>query len=49
MSNGVLVERINFGIALSSNRILGTKVDLKDFKDAHAAALYLGSPEFQKK
>jgi hypothetical protein len=49
MSNGVLVERINFGIALTSGRIPGTKVDLKDFKDPQAAALYLGSPEFQKK
>jgi len=49
MTNGVLVERINFGIALTSSRIPGTKVDLKEFKDPQAAALYLGSPEFQKK
>ncbi|HLQ79241.1 MAG TPA: DUF1800 domain-containing protein, partial [Terriglobia bacterium] len=49
MNNGVLVERINFGIALTSNRIPGTRVDLKGYKDPESAALVLGSPEFQKK
>jgi uncharacterized protein (DUF1800 family) len=49
MSNGVLVERINFGIALTANRIPGTRVSLEGFKDSESAALVLGSPEFQKK
>jgi uncharacterized protein (DUF1800 family) len=49
MNNGVLMERINFGIALASNRIPGTRVDLKGFSDPESAALFLGSPEFQKK
>ena len=49
MNNGAVVERINFGIALTANRIPGTRVDLKGFKDPESAALVLGSPEFQKK
>lgn len=48
MSNGSLVERINFGIALTANRISGTRIDLKG-ADPKSAALVLGSPEFQKK
>jgi uncharacterized protein (DUF1800 family) len=49
MSNGSVLERINFGIALTTNRIPGTRVDLKGYPDAQAAALVLGSPDFQKK
>jgi len=49
MSNGAVIERINFGIALTNNRISGTRIDLKGYADAQAAALALGSPEFQKK
>jgi len=49
MSNGAEIERINFGIALTANRISGTRVDLKGYPDAQAAALMLGTPDFQKK
>ena len=49
MNNGVLVERINFGIALTANRIPGTRVDLKGYSNPQSGALYLGSPEFQKR
>jgi uncharacterized protein (DUF1800 family) len=49
-SDGAILERINFGIALTANRIQGTTVVLKDYNnDPKAAALYLGSPEFQKR
>jgi uncharacterized protein (DUF1800 family) len=50
MSNGALLQRINFGIALTANRIPGTRVVLGAFNnDPKAAALYLGSPEFQRR
>jgi uncharacterized protein (DUF1800 family) len=49
MSNGLVLERINFAIALTSNRIQGTRVNLTGFRDANAAALHLGSPEFQRR
>ena len=49
MNSGALVERINFSVALAANNIRGTRVELKGFEDAKAAALYLGSPEFQKR
>jgi len=47
MSNGAIIERLNFAVAVSSNRIPGTSVDF----DAPVKAVIrrLGSPEFQKK
>ena len=33
MTSGSLVERLNFGVALSANRIPGTSVDLSRFAD----------------
>ena len=49
MSNGTIIERINFAIALASNRVPGTTVDVAGFTDPKAAAQHLGSPEFQKR
>jgi uncharacterized protein (DUF1800 family) len=50
MSNGALLHRINFGIALAANRIPGTRIRLEAFNnDPNAAALHIGSPEFQRK
>jgi uncharacterized protein (DUF1800 family) len=49
MSDGALVARLNFAITLASGRIPGTKVALNGFKDPQAAALFLGSPDFQKR
>jgi uncharacterized protein (DUF1800 family) len=49
MSDGALVARLNFAVALTSGRIPDTKVKLNGFKDPQAAALFLGSPEFQKR
>ncbi len=37
-SSGALLERINFGIALASNRIPGTPVELSRFADESASA-----------
>jgi uncharacterized protein (DUF1800 family) len=34
MTSGALVERLNFGVALSANRIPGTSVDLSRFSDS---------------
>jgi uncharacterized protein (DUF1800 family) len=47
MSNGSVVERLNFAVALSANRIPGTTVTIDD--SMKAMALKLGSPEFQKR
>jgi uncharacterized protein (DUF1800 family) len=49
MNDGSLVARLNFAVVLSSGRIPDTRVDLSGFKDAQAAALFLGSPDFQKR
>jgi uncharacterized protein (DUF1800 family) len=49
MSDGTLVARLNFAVSLTSNRIPDTRINLTGFKDAQSAALYLGSPEFQKR
>ena len=49
MNNGAVIERINFGIALTTNRIPGTRIDLTGYADAQAASLMLGSPDFQKR
>jgi uncharacterized protein (DUF1800 family) len=47
MSNGSLVERLNFVVALSGNRIPGTTVKID--QPMKSVALKLGSPEFQKR
>ena len=49
MSDGALIARLNFAVALTSGKIPDTRVNLNGFKDAQAAALYLGSPDFQKR
>jgi len=49
ISDGSLIERINFAVNLTSNKIPNTRVQLTAFADPKAAALYLGSPEFQKR
>ncbi len=49
ITNGTLIERLNFGIALAANRIPGTGVDIGAFGDFQAAAIHLGSEEFQKR
>jgi uncharacterized protein (DUF1800 family) len=49
MSNGLVLERINFSIALTANRLQGTRVNLVGFNDAKAASLFVGSPDFQKR
>jgi uncharacterized protein (DUF1800 family) len=49
MSDGTLIERLNFVIALVENRIPGTTVDISRFADSQSAAIHLGSEEFQKR
>lgn len=39
MSSGALVERLNFGIALSNGKIAGSSVDLSRFGSASAEAV----------
>jgi uncharacterized protein (DUF1800 family) len=47
MSNGSIVERLNFVVALAANKIPGTTVNLDE--PAKSVAMMLGSPEFQKR
>jgi uncharacterized protein (DUF1800 family) len=49
MSDGGLIARLNFAVTLGSGRIPDTRISLNEFKDAQAAALFLGSPDFQKR
>jgi uncharacterized protein (DUF1800 family) len=49
LTDGTLVERINFAVNLTANKLPDTRVQLNDFPDSKTAALYLGSPEFQKR
>ena len=49
MSDGALVARLNFAVTLTAGRLPDTRVSLNGFKDAQAAALYIGSPDFQKR
>jgi uncharacterized protein (DUF1800 family) len=49
MNDGALIARLNFAVTLTSGRIPDTKVKLNGFKDPQAAALFLGSPDFQKR
>jgi uncharacterized protein (DUF1800 family) len=48
-SDGALIARLNFAVTLTSGRIPDTRISLNGFKDAQTAALYLGSPDFQKR
>jgi hypothetical protein len=47
MSDGAVIERLNFAVALCANRIPGTQVRLDE--PAKSAVLRLGSPDFQKR
>jgi uncharacterized protein (DUF1800 family) len=49
MSDGALVARLNFAVSLTAGRLQDTRVSLNGFKDAQAAALFIGSPDFQKR
>ncbi|HZI51870.1 MAG TPA: DUF1800 domain-containing protein [Terriglobia bacterium] len=49
MSDGALIARLNYAVALTSGRMPEVRVDTNGFKDAQAAALYIGSPDFQKR
>ncbi len=49
LSDGSLIERINFAVNLTSNKLPDVRSQLTDFPDAKSAALHLGSPEFQKR
>jgi uncharacterized protein (DUF1800 family) len=49
LTDGTLVERINFAVNLTANKLPDARVQLNDFPDSKTAALYLGSPEFQKR
>jgi uncharacterized protein (DUF1800 family) len=48
-SDGALIARLNFAVTLTSGRLPDTRISLNGFKDAQTAALYLGSPDFQKR
>jgi uncharacterized protein (DUF1800 family) len=45
MSNGSVVERLNFAVALAANQIAGTTVTINGA--AKDLVVKLGSPEFQ--
>jgi uncharacterized protein (DUF1800 family) len=47
MSNGAVLERLNFAVALASNKIAGTTVASDE--SPKALVTRLGSPEFQKR
>ncbi|MBI4473023.1 MAG: DUF1800 domain-containing protein [Acidobacteria bacterium] len=47
MGNGAILERLNFAVALSANRIPGTTVRIEG--PAKSVVLRLGSPDFQKR
>jgi len=49
LTDGTLIERINFAVNLTSNKLPDTRIQLADFPDAKTAALFLGSPEFQRR
>jgi uncharacterized protein (DUF1800 family) len=49
LTDGTLIERINFAVNLTSNKLPDTRIQLNDFPDSKTAALFLGSPEFQKR
>jgi uncharacterized protein (DUF1800 family) len=47
MSNGSIIERINFAVAIAERRIPGTTADLSGTSES--IALMLGSPDFQRR
>jgi uncharacterized protein (DUF1800 family) len=47
MSNGAVLERLNFAVALGGNRIPGTEVHFDE--PVKSVVAQLGSPEFQKR
>jgi uncharacterized protein (DUF1800 family) len=47
LSNGAVLERLNFAVALTAGKIPG--IELKLDEPARSAVLRLGSPEFQKR
>lgn len=47
MSDGAVIERLNFAVALTANKIPGTEARVDE--PARSAVLRLGSPEFQKR
>jgi uncharacterized protein (DUF1800 family) len=47
MTNGAILERLNFAVALVSNRIAGTEVQVDE--PVKTVVARLGSPEFQKR
>ena len=47
MSDGAVLERLNFAVALASNKIAGTTVASDE--SPKALVTRLGSPEFQKR
>jgi uncharacterized protein (DUF1800 family) len=47
MSNGAVIERLNFAVALSANKLTGTTVQFDE--SAKSVVTRLGSPEFQKR
>ena len=47
MSNGTVLERLNFAVALAGNRIPGTVVRVEE--PIKSVIAKLGSPEFQKR
>ena len=47
LGNAAVLERLNFAVALTANRIPGTTVSLDD--PPKSVVLMLGSPEFQKR
>ena len=47
MTNGGILERLNFAVALATNQIAGTTVTIE--QPVKSIVLMLGSPEFQKR
>ena len=48
-NDGALIARLNYAVALTSGRMPDARISLNGFKDSQAAALYIGSPDFQKR
>jgi uncharacterized protein (DUF1800 family) len=48
-SDGAIIARLNYAVTLTSGRMPDARVSLNGFKDSQAAALYIGSPDFQKR
>lgn len=48
-SDGAIIARLNYAVTLTSGRMPEVRVSLNGFRDSQAAALYIGSPDFQKR